>query len=91
MMDFGEALDALKAGLCVTRKGWNGKDMYLYLVDGSHFLVSRAPLNKLLPEGTKVDYRSHIDMRTADGSMVPWTASQTDVLACDWDIVDPIG
>lgn len=86
-MDFGRALEELKAGKLVARRGWNGKNMFLFLVQGSTFQVNRAPLNNIYPEGTTVKYHAHIDMRTADGTIVPWLASQTDVLAEDWVIV----
>ncbi len=85
-MNFGEALETLKAGGLVQRAGWNGKGMFLYLVAGSKFTVSRAPLLGIFPEGTEIDYCPHIDMRTADGKCVPWLASQTDILADDWQI-----
>jgi hypothetical protein len=83
-MNFGEALVALKQGLKVEREGWNGKGMFIYLVPGSTFNVNRPPLLGIYPEGTPIVYRPHIDMRTADGSCVPWLASQTDILANDW-------
>jgi hypothetical protein len=83
-MNFGQALETLKAGGLVQRAGWNGKGMFLYLVAGSKFTVSRAPLLGIFPEGTEIDYSPHIDMRTADGKCVPWLASQTDILADDW-------
>jgi hypothetical protein len=87
-MNFGLALEALKEGLLVTRAGWNGKGMFLYLVAGSGFTVNRPPLLGIYKHGTPVLYRPHIDMRTADGSCVPWVASQTDILADDWEYVD---
>ena len=90
-MNFSEALQLLKDGKTVGRIGWNGKHMYLYLVQGSQFKVNRAPLNQQIPPGTEVQYRSHIDMCTADGSFCPWTASQTDLLANDWTEVKPLG
>ncbi len=83
-MDFSQALDIIKAGGRVARSGWNGKGMFLFLVNGSRFQVNRPPLLGIYPEGTVIDYRSHIDMKTADGSVVPWVASQTDILADDW-------
>ena len=86
-MDFGQALAALKAGKRVARSGWNGKDMFLFLVPGSVFKVNRAPLLGIYPEGTEINYHGHIDMRTADGMIVPWLASQTDLLADDWATV----
>lgn len=84
MMNFGQALDALKAGKLVQRAGWNGKGMFLYLVPGSTFTVNRAPLLGIYPEGHKVSYHAHIDMKTAQDTCVPWLASQTDILAEDW-------
>lgn len=87
-MDFGQAIDALKEGQRVAREGWNGKGMFLFLVNGSTFTVNRPPLLGIYEEGTVIDYRSHIDMKTADGSVVPWVCSQSDALAEDWTIVE---
>ena len=85
MANFGWALEQLRAGNLVRRPGWNGKHMFIYLVDGSEFQVNRAPLNKIYKEGTWVCYHPHIDMKTATGDCVPWLASQTDILADDWE------
>ncbi len=85
-LNFGDALALLKQGEKVARQGWNGKNMFVFLVPGSTFKVSRAPLLGIYPEGTEINYNPHIDMKTADGSIVPWLASQTDVLAEDWGI-----
>ena len=87
-LTFGQAIEALKQGKKVARAGWNGKGMFLFLVPGSTFKVNRTPLLGIYPEGTEVTYCSHIDMKTADDKVVPWLASQTDVLAEDWDIVE---
>lgn len=86
-MNFGEALDLLKQGRRVAREGWNGKGMFLFLVPGSRFQVNRPPLLGIYPEGTAIGYRPHIDMKTAQGDIVPWVASQSDVLAEDWVLV----
>ena len=83
-MTFSFALTFIKDGGNVAREGWNGKGMFIFLVQGSTFKVNRAPLLGIYPEGTEINYRSHIDMKTADGSIVPWVASQTDILAEDW-------
>lgn len=84
MMNFSDALDLVKAGNKVSRSGWNGKGMFIFLVPGSVFKVSRPPLLGIYPEGTEIKYRGHIDMKTVDGMIVPWVASQTDILAEDW-------
>jgi hypothetical protein len=86
-MDFSDALGVIKQGGKVARAGWNGKGMFVFLVPGSQFTVNRAPLLGIYPAGTEVKYHAHIDMRTADGQIVPWLASQTDLLANDWQIV----
>lgn len=86
-MTSGDAVSAMKRGELVARSGWNGKSMFLFLVPGSTFQVNRAPLNVIFPEGTEVNYCPHIDMKTADGKIVPWVASQTDILAEDWQVV----
>lgn len=87
-MSFGHAIAALKAGEKVARAGWNGKGMFLFLVEGSKFQVNRPPLLGIYPEGTTVRYHAHIDMKTAQGYVVPWSASQPDMLADDWMIVE---
>lgn len=86
-MDFSNALTAIKSGRRLARSGWNGKDMFIFLVGGSTFKVNRAPLLGIYPEGTEITYHAHVDMKTAQGYIVPWLASQADLLAEDWVIV----
>lgn len=87
-LPFSMVLDLVKnSGARAARKGWNGKGMFIFLVPGSEFVVNREPLLSILGEGTKVKYHGHIDMKTADGMIVPWLASQTDILANDWTLV----
>lgn len=87
-MNFGQALEIIKKGGKVARENWNGKDMFIFLVNGSRFQVNRPPLLGIYEEGTVIDYRPHIDMKTVDGTIVPWVASQTDLLEEDWQQVD---
>jgi hypothetical protein len=86
-MNFSEALECLKKGYRLARTGWNGKGMFIFLVNGSNFKVNREPLMSILGEGAEVTYQPHIDMRTVDGSIAVWTVSQMDVMADDWEIV----
>lgn len=88
-MNFGDALIQIKAGGRLQREGWNGKGMFIFLVPGSKFRVNRPPLMGIYPEGTEIEYHAHVDMRTADGQIVPWLCSQTDMLANDWQMVRP--
>ncbi len=74
MLNFGDAIVALKKGEKVAREGWNGKGMFLFYVD--------RPEPYWKCEGV-----NWIGMKTADNKVVPWLASQTDMLAEDWVIV----
>ena len=83
-MEFSTALECLKEGRRVTRLNWNGKDMFVFLVQGSTFEVNRAPLTDFYPMGTEITYRPHLDLRATDGTIGVWTPSSTDLLADDW-------
>jgi hypothetical protein len=72
MQGFGWALKQLRNGDRVARSGWNGKGMWLALQ------VPDAQSKMTLP---------YIYMSTAQGDLVPWLASQTDILAIDWEVV----
>lgn len=82
-LTFGLAIEALKKGAKVARAGWNGKGMFLWIPE---------PLAEF---GTKVfvccddEYTASpwIGMKTADNKFVPWLASQTDMLAEDWQVL----
>ena len=69
--DFGWALNQLRAGYRVTRTGWNGKGMWLELQKPDEHSKMTLP---------------YIYMRTVQGHLVPWLASQTDMLAADWKL-----
>lgn len=80
-LTFGMAIEALKMGLKVSRAGWNGKGMWLGLHrEGGVFTREEC--------GTELTYRDYIAMKTVDDQLVPWTASQTDVLCEDWMVVE---
>lgn len=89
-MDFGQALTALKSGSRVTRAGWNGKGMFVVhqkgYPDGIGINRNTAEATGI-PEGTVCVFRAYLMMRTVDAEFVPWVASQTDLLAEDWQVV----
>lgn len=70
--DFGYALQQLKIGNKVSRKGWNGKNMWLSLQ---------------IPDEHSKMTRPYIFMSTVDAAFVPWVASQSDLLSDDWVVV----
>ncbi len=80
-MSFGSALNAIKSGLRVAREGWNGKGMWLTLIDPGNAMHTSI--------AGRYDMQPCIGMKTASGVMQPgWLASQNDMLACDWIIVE---
>lgn len=95
-MTFGLAIEAMKKGFKVARKGWNGKGMFVYLVNGSTVSVTllrgSAKEAAFFAGKTEMDDQTicdHVDMKAADGSIVVgWLASQTDMLSEDWEIVE---
>ena len=80
-LTFGLAIEALKKGLKVARVGWNGKGMWLKHVGQTTVADDKDDLSGY--EGLP-----WIGMKTADNKFVPWLASQTDVLAEDWQIIE---
>lgn len=69
--DFGWALARLREGQRVTRDGWNGRGQYLELQT---------------PDANSKMTLPYVYIRTVQGDLVPWLASQTDMLATDWDL-----
>jgi len=84
---FGRAIEALKQGKKVARQGWNGKNIFLYYVPENSYPALTDIAKEAFPEGL-VPYGAYIAMKTAQGNVVPWLASQTDVLAEDWCTVE---
>lgn len=88
MSEFGEALHNLRNRRNVARKGWNGKGMFILIIDGD--AINQAIIDSY---GNPDDIPSNppmqdaIYMRTADNKLVPWVASQSDILAADWYVV----
>jgi len=78
-MTFGQALESLKVGQKVARKGWNGKGQWLFMIPASHWETTRGL--ELL------DGRPWIGIKTVDDCFMPWVASQSDMLVTDWEIV----
>ena len=80
-MTFGEALELMKQGKKLRRSGWNGKGIWVGLHEqqdsddmGAYIYIDTTGLQTDNPDAPK--------------SRVPWLASQTDVLASDWEVVE---
>ena len=87
--DIGWAVRSMRQGRLVARAGWNGKGMYVFYNPGSEITVSEGrPMAFAIKVGTQVQMLPYIMMKTATGGCVPWLASQTDLLADDWEVVE---
>ena len=92
-MTFGFAIEALKKGLKVARKGWNGKGMYLWFKPAARIKSDwcKDPMLKEIVDanGGETEALGTICMKTADNKILTgWLASQTDILSEDWIIVE---
>ena len=78
---FGWAIKQLQNSARVYREGWNGKNMFLFLIRGSG-----EPSSWTYTDGKQDNYPClpFIAIKTIDDKVVPWLGSQTDVLANDW-------
>lgn len=89
-LSFGDAVVYLKQGFKVSRKGWNGKNMYVILMNG---YPEGIPANKEtaikhdIEEGSLIKVRPHFALWTAQQDLAGWTPSGSDCLANDWEIV----
>ena len=84
--DFGWAIQKLKARERVARAGWNGNGMWLALIPADQWGLGSC----VAFDDGRVDaprYPAWIGIRTADNTFVPWLASQTDMLAEDWEVI----
>lgn len=92
-MNFGDAIKALKEGRKVSRKGWNGKNMYLWLKPATVIKSEwcKDPMLKEIVDANngEAEALGTICMKTADNKILTgWLASQTDMLSEDWTVVE---
>ena len=76
--NFGEAIKYLKRGMKVARQGWNGKGIYIEMQKPDEHSKMTLPYLYIVTNGLVTD-----NPRAPKG-VVPWLASQTDMLAEDW-------
>lgn len=71
--NFATAITLIKSGMKVARQGWNGQGMFI---------------TAQFPDTNSKMQRPYIYMSPVDGYLVPWVASQTDLLAEDWYLIN---
>ena len=87
-LSFGDAIHLMKKGYKLSRKGWNGKSIYIqYFCPVAHGLEEFTILDKE-PTGTTKPLLPFLMMKTADDMFVPWLASHSDMLSSDWCIYE---
>jgi hypothetical protein len=86
-MNFGAALEAIKAGQRIARTGWNGKGMFVYLVPPASYPVQTGAAKAHFGEGAMVPYNAYMAIKNVDDTVSTWVPSVNDCLASDWGIV----
>lgn len=104
-LSFAEALNAVKMGYLISREGWNGKGMFVFMRPADEldpqFIIEKVKSlpkaykntlkNVTFQEGEKIKFGAYLCMKAADNSIVNgWLASQTDMLSEDWCILKPV-
>jgi len=90
-LTFGIALELLKKGKKIARKGWNGKDMFVVYQKG---YPNGIPCNIQtanawkLNEGDLFKCEPYLQIKMVNGSHAMWVPSINDVLSEDWEIVN---
>lgn len=90
-MNFGQALEHLKAGKKMARQGWNGRNMFVVYQKG---YPEGIPSNKQTAdawghkEGDLFKVEPYLQIKNAQGSHAMWVPSIGDVLAEDWEVVE---
>lgn len=97
LMNFGQAIEALKQGKLIQRKGWNGKGMFVMKQIPAEIgldiipkmqSVQESAKQKLIESGNTLKYQNQMLIIKADGTADSWVASSSDIFAEDWFILD---
>ncbi len=85
-LNFGQAIEAAKAGKKVARVGWNGSGMFAYIVPAASYPAQTDAAKQTF--GDMVPYRAYWALKTAQNDIATWAPSGSDSLAEDWMIVE---
>ena len=86
-MTFGMAIEAMKRGKKVARKGWNGKGQFVYYVPADRYYAKTPAAKSIAAPDGKVSYRPYFALKTAQGDVATWVPSISDCVAEDWEII----
>jgi len=85
-MSFGTAIEAAKRGYKVARSGWNGSNMFAYIVQADSYPAQNEAIKNCFVDDM-VPYSAYWALKTAQGYVTTWAPSGSDSLANDWGIV----
>lgn len=83
-MKFGAALDLIKCGHKVARKGWNGKGMFVYYVPAAEYPAQTGVAKEYFGHNSLVPYNAYMAIKNVDGTVSTWVPSVNDCLSEDW-------
>lgn len=86
-LDFGDAIRFMRDGKRVSRVGWNGKGMFVYLVPPASYPVQTGAAKEFFGEGSLVPYNAYMAIKNVDDTVSTWVPSVNDCLAEDWLVV----
>lgn len=90
VMNFGKALEHIKQGGKIARKGWNGKGMFVYYVPAAKYPASRNELSTMAGYADvdgMVQYNAYMAIKNVNGTVSMWVPSVNDCLSEDWEAV----
>ena len=87
-MSFGHATELAKLGRKVYRAGWNGKEMFAYIVPEGRYKPQTSVIMDMAHEDGLIPYREYWALKTAQGDVATWAPSGSDSLANDWCVVE---
>jgi hypothetical protein len=87
-MNFSDALKELKNGKKLQRSGWNGKNLFVYLVSGGDYKVQMDCIKPYADNNGCVHYEPYFAIKNVKNTINTWMPSVSDILANDWEVID---
>ena len=88
MMDFGDAVKAAKEGFGIARKGWNGKNMFVYYVPEGAYPARTGAAKNYFGQGSLVPYNAYFAIKNSNETVSTWVPSVNDCLSDDWYLLE---
>jgi hypothetical protein len=85
---FSQALHELKQGRPMSRSGWNGKNMFVYMVPANSYPAQTGVAKEHFGEDAMVPYGAYFAIKGVDGIVNTWVPSVSDLLADDWGVAN---